>query len=487
MNTAKTVKLDQGSLIVILAQFCIHGILIISCILYEQLNFQTESLIYPSCCFLLLLTVWVFWSWSFITKSLFDPYILFFFSALLFNGGQIILEVFSLNENGILDNKFSSETMLKTIFLVNIGLASFHLGALMSAVKIKINSPLNNSIIKETISSSSKNTYSIGWILLSISFLPAILVLKQSVSVVASGGYFGLYEQESGTSFSAAPSILADFLVPSALFILAGSKEKIKGRLISGSIIVLYSATRFFLGQRNQAVMPLLAFASLWHKSISPLPKTFLLSTGSVMLFIVLPLVAAIRNVTGKDRFSIDFMVETLSVNNPAVASLSEMGGSIMTVAHTIELVPSVRGFQMGAEYFYALLTLIPNLFWKIHPTIARGIPDLWLVWEVDPAFATRGGTFGFSFIAEAYLNFGWFGAPIALGVMGFMFAKFTLWAARSGEAARMATVASYTSFFLFFARAESALVVRSLVWYSLLPYLSVCLLGWLKSNKLAR
>ncbi|PSB08401.1 oligosaccharide repeat unit polymerase, partial [filamentous cyanobacterium Phorm 46] len=459
MNTAKTVKLDQGSLIIIMAQFCIHAILIILCILYEPLNFQIESLIYPSSCFLLLLTVWVFLSWSFITKSLFDPYILFFISALLFNGGQIILEVFSLNENGILDNKFSSETILKTIFLVNIGLASFHLGALMSAVKIKTNIFLNNSI-KETINSSSKNTYLIGWILLNISFLPAIVVLKQAISVVASGGYFGLYEQESGTSFSAAPSILAAFLVPSALFILAGSKEKINGRLISGSIIVLYSATRFFLGERNQAVMPLLAFASLWHKSISPLPKFFLLSTGSLIMFIVLPLVAATRNVTGKDRFSIDFMVETFSsLNNPAVASLSEMGGSMMTVAHTIELVPSVRDFQMGAEYFYALLTLMPNLFWKIHPTIARGIPDVWLAWEVEPAFAARGGSFGFSFIAEAYLNFGWFGAPIALGVMGFMFAKFILWAARSGEAARMATVASYTSFFLFFPRAESALI----------------------------
>lgn len=139
MNTAKTVKLDQGSLIIIMAQFCIYAILIILCILYEPLNFQIESLIYPSSCFLLLLTVWVFLSWSFITKSLFDPYILFFISALLFNGGQIILEVFSLNENGILDNKFSSETILKTISLVNIGLASFHLGALMSAVKIKTN------------------------------------------------------------------------------------------------------------------------------------------------------------------------------------------------------------------------------------------------------------------------------------------------------------------------------------------------------------
>jgi glycosyltransferase involved in cell wall biosynthesis len=96
MNTAKNVKLDRASVIILVTQLCIHAILIVLCLLYEPLNYQPDALIYPSCCFLLGLTIWVFWSWYILTKSLFSPYILFFISALLFNGGQAILEIFNL-------------------------------------------------------------------------------------------------------------------------------------------------------------------------------------------------------------------------------------------------------------------------------------------------------------------------------------------------------------------------------------------------------
>ncbi len=159
----------------------------------------------------------------------------------------------------------------------------------------------------------------------------------------------------------------------------------------------------------------------------------------------------------------------------------------MQTIAYTIELVPKFREFQWGADYLYALFTVVPNLFWKLHPTVDRGLAGLWLAWAVRPEFAAIGGGLGYSFIAEAYLNFGWFGAPIALGVIGFLFAKFTLWAAKSKEPDRMAAVASFISFFLFFARAESGVMVRSVVWYSWFPYLSVCLLSRLRSKKLAR
>lgn len=485
MNTAKNVKLDRASVIILVTQLCIHAILIVLCLLYEPLNYQPDELIYPSCCFLLGLTIWVFWSWYILTKSLFSPYILFFVSALLFNCGQAILEVFNLNEEGILGNKFSSETILKTLLIIILGLTSFHLGALISAAQRKLTyvKSISEKDEKDYLS-RSQDCYLIGWRLIAFSSLPALVVLQKAISVVLSAGYFGLYEQDSSTSFDAAPTIIAEFLIPATLFLLAGSKDKPRDQVISVIIVLAYSAIKFFLGQRNEAIMPLIAFAWLWHHTIRPFPQTFLLGSGSVILFILIPLIGASRN--SKDRFSVDFLIETFSSHNPAIAAISEMGGSMMTVAHTIELVPSVRNFQMGAEYFYALLTLMPNLFWKVHPTVARGIPDKWLVWEVDTEFAARGGSFGFSFIAEAYLNFGWFGAPIALGMMGLIFAKFTLWAVRSGSPARMATVASFTSFILFFPRAESALMVRSLVWYSLLPYLSVCLLGWLRSKKLA-
>ena len=40
------------------------------------------------------------------------------------------------------------------------------------------------------------------------------------------------------------------------------------------------------------------------------------------------------------------------SPENPLIQSITEMGGSMLTVAYTIELVPLARPFQWGADYF---------------------------------------------------------------------------------------------------------------------------------------
>jgi len=485
LNSTNRVNPDPTCLLVILAHSCVTIFLIVSSLFYEESSLQPDTLIYPCSCFLLGLTVWVFWSWYIVTKSLFSPYILFFISALLFNGGHIILEVFNLNEKGILQGEFSSETLLPTIFLVVIGLTLFHLGALMSAFQISI-APTQVDPQHKAANNprKDKETSQVGWLFFSISFLPSLLVLQNSISIVLSGGYFALYQQNDATSFDSAPAVLAGFLVPSAMFILAGSGKNVKEQYLACILILLYAMIYFFLGQRNVAVMPLLSFAWLWHQLIRPISKVFLGSVAAFMLFIVFPLVGANRDSAGGDRLSVDALLNTFtSINNPLVAVFSEMGGSMNTIAYTIELVPRFREFQWGAEYLYALLTIVPNLFWKLHPTVARGVPGLWLTWAVNPEFAARGGGLGYSFIAEAYLNFGWFGAPIALGVLGFLFAKLVLWTDRSREPARMAMLASFTSSFLFYARCESALQVRPLMWYSFIPFFGVFFLRWLRSK----
>ncbi|HIK03582.1 MAG TPA: O-antigen polysaccharide polymerase Wzy family protein [Trichormus sp. M33_DOE_039] len=487
MNATKTVKPNTYDLVIIITIQCFLLIaLILFRFLYEPFNYQPESLIYPFCCILCGLTIWSFWSWYLLTKSLFNPYTLFLLSAFLFNAGQAMLEIFHLNENGLgnwyltLDvPSLSSDTLLNTIFLVIIGFGAFHLGALISLATFKVKHPIQST------HTNDRYCYVIGSRLLCISFLPAIVVLKETITYVMSSGYSSLYQQESATSFNAAPQVLADFIIPSSLFLLAGSKHKPQGRLISVSIIILYAIVRFFSGERNQAVMPLIALAWLWHQVIKPIPKTFLISIGSLILFIIFPLVAITRNTVGEDRLSIDFLLEAFSsIDNPFIASISEMGASMLTVAYTLQIVPRDREFQMGADYFYALFTLIPNIFGKLHPSVARGLPNHWLTEQLNPYTAAMGGSYGFSFIAEAYLNFGWIGTPITLGIIGFLYIKLMLWANTSCDHAKMAMLASFISFFLFYARAESAMVVRPLVWYSLIPYIGVC---WLNNSELKR
>jgi oligosaccharide repeat unit polymerase len=436
---------------------------------------KPESLVYPLCCLLCGLMVWYFWSWYFLTKSLFHPYLLFMLSAFLFNGGQAFLRALNLNEDEILnvfEFSFSADTRNDTLFIVIIGLSSFHLGALISLNQKK--AKYYKSKIEENELLTYKSTHKVGTYLLRISFFPAVYVFGTSILTVLSSGYSGLYENW-GSGISGTPDILAAFLVPASLFLLAASKENLKSRRISATIILIYVMTRLFTGQRNQAVMVLTSFAWLWHHLIRPIPGTLILIFGSLITFVISPLIAVTRNSSSEDRLSINYLIESFSnIENPLIAPIWEMGGSMLTIAHTLELVPTYRDFQWGQDYLYALLTLVPNLWGARHPTIARGLAEKWLVQEVNPYFAYNGGTYGFTFIAEAYLNFGWIGAPIALGIIGFLFAKLTSWAVTYKDPAKMAMIASYLSFFLFYARAESAFIIRSLVWYSILPYLWV-------------
>ncbi len=431
-----------------------------------------EALIYPACLALVALSAWSLWSWKVATKSLFDPYVLFLAAAILFNGSHAFLELAGWNERGVLFSRVSSETTLLTLFLVILSLTCFHLGALLGI-------PRRRSVQPAPIHPLSVEAVRrVGWGLLLISCVPSLFSLREAISIVMDSGYSGLFQRDAATGFGATPSVLAAFLVPGALFLLAGGRQERMPRYISAFVIVTYAIIRLFLGSRSSAAMALVGYAWLWHRSIHRLRGATLFGLAALMLLVVFPLVAAMRDISGGDRLSVGALADAFfSIDNPAIAIISEIGGSMLTVAYTLDLVPESRGFDMGVGYLYALLAVVPNVFWDLHPTVQHGLAADWLVWTVAPGTASAGGGLGFSFIAEAYLNFGWYGTPMALGAMGFLFAKLTFWANDSNEPVRMAAVASFLSFVLLFARGEAASQVRALLWYAALPYGSVYML----------
>ncbi|MDD1777929.1 MAG: O-antigen polysaccharide polymerase Wzy family protein [Candidatus Helarchaeota archaeon] len=466
-NISEPLTLGCG-LIILLASFSLP---------YLKYLFDPDALIYFSSVLLIPLFIWSVWSWKTITKRLFDPYVIFLLSATLFNGGQAFLEAFQLNEYGILDGNFPPERVLKTLFLVLISLSSLHFGALISALRSKKESFNRNTGWKNNVQSLEDIRW-VGWGLLFISIIPAYFLLKDAVTHVMAYGYFALFQQEAETGFGATYRILTAFIVPAALFLLAGSQGRRITIAISGIVILSYSSILFLLGSRAWAVMPLVAFLWIWHRCIRTIPWMTLLIIGGALLFIVFPLVKDIRNVAGEDRLSSNILIDAFfSIDNPAVAIISEIGGSMKTIAYTLELVPDIRPFDMGEGYLYSFLTIIPNFFWEIHPTVGRGLATDWLIQMVDPFNAFVGGSIGFSFISEAYLNFGWVGGPMVAGLIGFLFGKLVLWADASGDRGKLAMIASFSAFFPFLARGESAQVIRALLWYSFIPYACIYLL----------
>lgn len=424
-------------------------------------------------------SIWSIWSWYLLTKSLFDPYMIFFIGAIVFNGGQTFLEMFGLHQYSLLD-KFSVDITLQTLLFVALGLSSMHFGAILSVAN-----SLRESSVPSTPSPNRQEIYTVGWGLFAMSFIPALLSLRDAIATVMASGYFGLYERTAKIGAENMNQLLAAFLIPAMFFVLVGSGKRRFGLIFSGIVILVYVAIQFFLGTRGVASMPLVAYAWLWHRAIRPLPKTLLLVLALVLLIVVFPIIKETRNISGEQRLSLDELSQTFfSIENPVITSLSEMGASLQTIAWTIALIPTQRPYDMGVSYLYASSTILPNLFWDVHPAVKRELPGTWLIWTIDPFIASRGGGIGYSFLAEAYFNFGWFGV-IALGVFGFFYVRLMFaWTMKSNDPLKMASMASFLSFVLFFVRQDSTHLFRSFVWYTLIPYAGVYILSRFSQKK---
>jgi oligosaccharide repeat unit polymerase len=444
----------------------------------------TTSQIWWISLFILLQFAWSIWSWKAVTGTLLDPYVIFLVAAYLFNGGKAILEVFRLNDEGIgtfLSNdgyvvfSFSADTIAWALLLVFIGLGSVHLGALLAALRVR--RKRQRRVLSKA--RSAQTVRRVGWFLLVISCAPMVITTIEKYQVVMQSGYFGLFQRAPETGFGNLPRILASFMIPGVLFLLAGSKDRPQLQVFSVLIILAYSLAQAFTGTRLWWVMFVVAYAWLWHRQIAPIPKVVLWTGASVAIFVIFPTIMVVRNLPGAERVSLSVYIEGfLSPQNPVIAILREMGGTLLTVAHTLELIPAVRNFDFGLGYLYSGLTVFPNLFWELHPAVARGLYSHWLTYMVSPTTYYAGGGYGFSFIAEAYANFGWIGAPILLGLVGFLFARFVFWGQQSGDPARSAAIAAFLAFFLIYVRGESALVVRPLIWYAFGPYFLTRLLS---------
>jgi oligosaccharide repeat unit polymerase len=414
------------------------------------------------------LLAWSIGSWKLAGRNLFDPYCIFLIAAFLFNAGHGLLEVIGSNDLGIVSGAFSESVVRQTLMVSFAGLAGLHLGALL-AVSLG-----SDRVGQLRWPSEDREIWvrRIGWVLLFIALPAAGIWLTQTLSIVSATGYASLYDRELGAGIAATPFVLSGLLVPAALFLTASSGRHKFDRRVATTVIVSLAIIQFYIGYRSTAAMPLIAWMWLHHKLVKPVRWSAILVWSLVLVFVVFPLVRETRNMSSDERSTESYWSTFASVDNPAISSVHEMGATMGTTAHTLTLVPSSRPFDNGVGYAYALLTLFPNLFWDIHPTIVRGTANDWLVRSINPWLAARGGAYGYSCIAEAYLNFGNAGVIPMLAIYGILLVALVIWGEKSGDPAKLAVVATILAFTLRFPRDELAGVIRPVVWYAVVPYL---------------
>lgn len=458
-------------------------------LVYYYAKLPVDSLYHPACIIISVLIVWWYWSWiAFSRVSWFDPYILFLTAIVLFNCGQFIIEIFGLDEDSLLREHFSEEVSLATLYLVALGISALHFGVILSTA-LRSNRSSRRTHWDSFPEIHLRSLYRVGVSLLLISAAPSILHLQAQLQIVMEGGYGSLYEQQSEIGLDASANMLSNFLVPGFALVIAGARRKPVIRTLSLFGVFVWSALGLFLGARANALMPAIGMVWLWDHTVHRLSRIALVSAALLMWGVVFPVMSITRAESGADRLSFGRMQRAFTeVKNPMVSELSEMGFSANTIAWTMELVPSVRPFALGGTYLSAALTLVPNLSSnKLHPAMrlfGYDIPDFWLTWEIEPEFAARGGSYGYSFIAESYLNFGW-AAPVALFVLGAIFGRMREWTLNGNDPGRIAIMGIYLSSLLFFSRSSLINVVRPLFWFALVPYVVVVLLDLWSCSRL--
>ena len=436
---------------------------------YSVFELKASNLIYTLSAAFTLLSVWVLYSWKKVSGSIFDPYGLFIIGSVLFNGGTALLRTFFLPIDYSLFLLRHSDLMhAKALLLILIGVAFFHMGGLLSMIRKPC--PPNTKKMKDSLPCEANVTRNVGFLLLFISIVPAFMELHYYTSLASYGGYSSFQMRNVAHGFAGWMRIFSHLFVPGVIFVLASSRGH--RFLLAGTLILIisYSLGYFYVGSRHPAAMALIAYAWVWHKNIRRLPTAALLMCSVVLFFVIFPMISATRmtDFRSYDMF-INYFRELFSVNNPIVVVLNETGQTIGTAIYTLELVPKHYGYSLGMTYIAAFLSLIPNICWDIHPALEWS-PARWLASTIAPGHAALGYGFGYSFIAEAYLNFGWVGSPLIFLVFGFLIGNTAKWASRGGIL-DTAIIGSFLSFLLFTVRGELSEIVRPFVWYCLFPW----------------
>ena len=461
----------------------IQAALSVTCCAILAIGWHSESYLeaqlYPLCVFQGLHFIWVLWSWQRVTGYYFSLYTLFFIAVQFFNGGDCLLEIFKLNKHGVLGGYtyFVSVALInKGVALATAGMVCIHLGALLGAYRCRAKNQNNIPVRVITIEEEKSFVKAFGWLFFVIGAAPAIYISLAAMKMSLSNGYLALYCGNPSYGVNNWATVASLFCIPGLLMLLTVYSN----RKIMGMFFLCFSAFLCFslliAGTRGTMVMLFLATLWLFHFRIMKIPpKVFWI--GALAAFIICPAVGNMREESGLNRFSPTRLIERMSnKQNPLAASLKTMGGSLRTVSYTMMVVPEKRDFMWGSGYFWTATTVCPNICWPKHPAMEHTDFGTWITKTVRPTIAAMGGGVGFSLFAEMYLNFSWFGTPLACILLGYAVGRFSAIASYEAGPLFYAIAAILISILPFFARGSSQHIMRPLFWFCIFPYVVFCL-----------
>lgn len=425
------------------------------------------------------LIIYSLFTWVKLTNKLFSAYVIFLLSFFSFSFGQAFL--FSLGityEPFNLYDYYDDSTLLLSHYYTLLGIAFLHLGALIACKHSNLIKEQTSKVYNPNLIKSIKL---VAWVLFLGSVFFYFQSLISSVIISLSSGYMALYNYNASqigqetTFISNIFATLKMFFIPGIFLLVYIYKNNTLMRKILTSIVLLAVFLSFAIGIRTDAAALLISFVFLWHTEISAFKgkKAVLLVLGAFLLLIIFTVIGEVRGDLNRGVNSIfTASKEIISDKNPIFSSIGEMGGSMFPLIEIMNIVPEQINFKFGQTYLSSLLAIFPSIL--VDWIVPRVSLSNWLMLTLGMNYGP-----GFSLLAESYLNFSWAGAPFMF-ILGYIFSKILYSRGKKGNFYLIENVfiAVMLYFFITAGRGDSLLLIRNIMFYSIIPYLFIKILA---------
>lgn len=346
-------------------------------------------------------------------QKLISPYVIFLIVMYIFQTGQSLMYPFDIVTNrdlvgfyGITTNGVFKAQLVSFSFL-----SFFQIGSLLYSSKF--NQRITNSTKYEY---QSKRLIHVGWFLAIISVYPYYDELIHRAVLSMLRGYGALYEEEEKVGLANIQGMLADYFIPALICLFIGYRSSKKKRLTIFVILLLNSAIILVTGGRTEAVIILALILILQNYLVKSFKKKdmIVIAVAGMLVLVLLAGISKMRTNTSRN-IEDTFSFQSYDKENGITEAISEMGATMFCQIWTEEIMSRTGDYRLGASYAYSFTSVIPNLgFWKIHPAKEHSNLGNWLTIKKGLSFGT-----GYSIVAEAYINFWYFGA-LFMALLGY-------------------------------------------------------------------
>ena len=97
----------------------------------------------------------------------------------------------------------------------------------------------------------------------------------------------------------------------------------------------------------------------------------------------------------------------------------------LQQTANVMESTPERVPYQNGRLYSYMLVTFVPRLFWPDKPSVNDSNRWYQVAYRLTARNDLNGVSIAVGYLPESYINFGWFGPPVVMFLLGILLGLF--------------------------------------------------------------